>query len=579
MNLNIQQVPFSAPSTYLCISDIVHSVWGGRAAHEGLYLRTARAGHHSKGGMLARIQPLCNGAATEFTYAASVGEVRLKAPCGGGIRISMDRSGQVRFKGDGLGMELAFEPHVFDEFLSYADDAWYIAAFSYESKLMIRRLAGRCAIRDSGIEAASEPKYITMSGEEWELSIGEFTKVYRPAASWDTFAECAAHTAEGFEAYAAKAVNGVPARYIEAARQAAYVNYTSQVGPEGLLKGSVMLMSKNWMNSVWTWDCQFNAVETAPYDPNAAWDNFASPFNRQDETGMLLDMISDHAWSDTYTKPPVHGWALSQLRKAGVLTPERRVWAYEHLLKMVNSWYNYMDWDHDGVCQYNHGNDSGWDNCTYFLCGAPIEGPELSAYLALCWNELAELAEEMGRCAEAEEHRRRAQRQIDDLIKHSWDGERFHVYQSGTHNEKTDCDSLLPFLPIILGDLLPEAVFHKLADGLKQEERFLTPFGLATERVNDKYYISDGYWRGPIWAPAMMFIIYGLAKGGETDFASDLAESFCANCAREGFAENFDATSGAGLRDRAYTWTSSVFLILAKNYVRAQRADGADMLP
>jgi putative isomerase len=33
--------------------------------------------------------------------------------------------------------------------------------------------------------------------------------------------------------------------------------------------------------------------------------------------------------------------------------------------------------------------------------------------------------------------------------------------------------------------------------------------------------------------------------------------------ARSGMAENFDAITGEGLRDPAYTWTSSVFLIFA----------------
>jgi len=32
---------------------------------------------------------------------------------------------------------------------------------------------------------------------------------------------------------------------------------------------------------------------------------------------------------------------------------------------------------------------------------------------------------------------------------------------------------------------------------------------------------------------------------------------------RSGFAENFDALTGDGLRDRAYTWTASVYLLLA----------------
>lgn len=57
MKIDIAQVPFSAPSTYLCVSDIKAAVWGKRAQTEGLYLRTARAGHHAHGGMLARIRP------------------------------------------------------------------------------------------------------------------------------------------------------------------------------------------------------------------------------------------------------------------------------------------------------------------------------------------------------------------------------------------------------------------------------------------------------------------------------------------------------------------------------------------
>ncbi len=34
-----------------------------------------------------------------------------------------------------------------------------------------------------------------------------------------------------------------------------------------------------------------------------------------------------------------------------------------------------------------------------------------------------------------------------------------------------------------------------------------------------------------------------------------------------GFAENFDARTGAGLRDRAYTWTAAVYLTLAREHV------------
>ena len=38
-------------------------------------------------------------------------------------------------------------------------------------------------------------------------------------------------------------------------------------------------------------------------------------------------------------------------------------------------------------------------------------------------------------------------------------------------------------------------------------------------------------------------------------------------CEQSGFAENFDALTGAALRDRAYTWTASVYLLLARQHV------------
>ena len=43
-------------------------------------------------------------------------------------------------------------------------------------------------------------------------------------------------------------------------------------------------------------------------------------------------------------------------------------------------------------------------------------------------------------------------------------------------------------------------------------------------------------------------------------------------CEGSGFAENFDALTGEGLRDRAYTWTASAYLLLAQ--AAAERGRG-----
>lgn len=104
---------------------------------------------------------------------------------------------------------------------------------------------------------------------------------------------------------------------------------------------------------------------------------------------------------------------------------------------------------------------------------------------------------------------------------------------------------------------------------LNQKYKFLTPYGFATESPNSASYDSDGYWLGPIWAPSTILILDGLAACGEETFAYEVAERFCDLVTENGFAENFNALTGTGLRDLAYTWTPSVFLTLAHDYAEA----------
>ena len=59
-------------------------------------------------------------------------------------------------------------------------------------------------------------------------------------------------------------------------------------------------------------------------------------------------------------------------------------------------------------------------------------------------------------------------------------------------------------------------------------------------------------------------LVDGLRKAGEPELAEIVREKFLILCETHGFAENFDALTGEGLRDRAYTWTAACYLILAR---------------
>ena len=100
---------------------------------------------------------------------------------------------------------------------------------------------------------------------------------------------------------------------------------------------------------------------------------------------------------------------------------------------------------------------------------------------------------------------------------------------------------------------------------------FLTPFGFATESPASPMYRSDGYWRGPIWAPSTLMLIDGLIRCGEQGLAREVSERFVAMTEKSGFAENYNALTGEGLRDRAYTWTASTAMILVREILSMNR--------
>jgi glycogen debranching enzyme len=119
------------------------------------------------------------------------------------------------------------------------------------------------------------------------------------------------------------------------------------------------------------------------------------------------------------------------------------------------------------------------------------------------------------------------------------------------------------FVPLVLGARLPENVRTRLVEGLKEEGRFLCSFGLTTESLRSPFHEPDGYWSGPVWGPAVTLVVDGLVRCGENEFARDIAQRYCDNMVRNGTAENFNSLTGAGQNDRAYTWSTSAFLLLS----------------
>jgi len=324
-----------------------------------------------------------------------------------------------------------------------------------------------------------------------------------------------------------------------------------------------MLMSKDLMNRVWSWDHCFNALALARQDMALAWDQFMLFFDHQDAQGALPDFLADSLCSFSFCKPPIHGWTLGQLMQLdGNLPNDRLREIYTPLAHWTDWWFAYRCDAGDLIPKYFHGNDSGWDNGSITVEGLPVQSPDLCAYLVLQMDVLAELATRLGKHDESSTWKRRADDLLSRMLAHLWTGERFVPRHALTCASRSG-DSALMLVPLILGKRLPLEV----RDGLVKEiRRFMTDHGIPSEHPQSPYFVADGYWSGAIWAPYTYQIVNGLLACGERELALDISRKFCEMANRSGMAENFNPLTGEGLKDSAYTWTASVFLLLG-NFV------------
>jgi len=328
----------------------------------------------------------------------------------------------------------------------------------------------------------------------------------------------------------------------------------------------MMLMSKKIMCSVWSWDHCFNALTMAHVDKKTALNQFYAPFVHQRPSGILPDSWNPITGpSLSVTKPPIHGWCFSKLMKMFDFDRETLEKTYIYLEKWTNFWFDYRVYHGDGIPAYPQGCDSGWDNSTLFDTGFYNETPDLPAFLILQMRTLAEISEKLGNNGKKDEWIKRSEKLYELFINRFWNGERFSSF-NGLRERNDNPTSLLSLMPIVLGDLLEKDKMDKLVKILVSD--FLTDNGLATEAPTSSKYKSDGYWRGPIWAPSTYLLVDGLRRGGYEDLAKDIALRYCrmTDTVACGNYENFDAITGKGLCAPGYTWSASVYMLFRNEY-------------
>ncbi|MCX4598140.1 trehalase family glycosidase [Streptomyces sp. NBC_01549] len=571
---SVHDIPFSTRGSWFGISPVVAE----KTYAEDLHLVSHQNGMHAVLCLVPLDMATGDRAATSPHATPS-----LLSWTGGEGRIDLayESPDTVRLRGDGLGLHIGASATALTPFSGtyfYREPGTGAHVFtSYETgrRYRVTVLSGTLAEASGTQTLGSAVRGVTIgaeAGAAWEVAVEEYETARRPYASSTPFGQVvdAAHSA--FSSFA-DTIAPWRSSSTPAAELAAYVLWSATVRPQGFVTRPAVLMSKHWMDKVWSWDHCFNALALASGSPGLALDQFSLPFDHQDETGALPDSVAHSEILYNFVKPPIHGWALRHLRRRlpDPFGEAELTETYDRLARWTDFWLTMRRAPGATLPHYQHGNDSGWDNATTFDPERVIVSADLAAFLVLQLRELAGLANELGLPADARKWTRVADATQAALLDELWTGDRF-VARSAHGGATWTSSSLLDLMPVVLGEHLPQSIGDALADRI---ESHLTAYGLATELPTSPHYLDDGYWRGPIWAPSTVLIEDGLRRAGHDRLADEISTRFRALCETSGFAENFDALTGVGLRDRAYTWTAAGYLLLAEAH-ELRRAETAE---
>ncbi|MGB9422170.1 MAG: trehalase family glycosidase [Candidatus Acidiferrum sp.] len=603
---DIHKVPFSRYGSYLTFQHVKGSAH--IAPPDGLFLRTVHGfvPEHE----MFRVELVQDGKAVPFEEIPTPLLLTLKS-ASGSAEIYFESANRIRFRANGVALRFAtaFLPDTTTSTYALPVDRPNASAHvwdynsGYEEDILLRFtcLQGSLAVENPWNGMKSDNVSFTFGegpGSASEGAIEEFGSSYHadgPARyTWPDYLYKAKlekfpgatplppAPEESFDAGLSRVrgeyrswlvgLPSVPEKYQQVADVAAYADWSAVVEPRGYFTRPAMLMSKATMLNLWSWDNCFNTMALADAHPDLAWDQFLWVFDSANADGISPDFENDRGQEWNFTKVPMQGFTLAYLARnsPGFYNDKTRLASFYQQLGRRTEWFiHFRDWDHDGLPQYNHGYDSGWDNATVFLPLPPVESPDLAAFTILQLEALSHIATSLGKPEESQHWQSQADVMLKNMLDKMWRGDHFVALHNGDH-QVVESQSLILFLPLVLGKQLPEGIRNTLIQRLKREGDFLSNYGLASESLRSRYYQRDGYWLGPMWAPSTMLLVEAIDEDGEHAFADDLRQRYLNAVLKSGFAENFDPVTGEGFRDPTYTWSSSVFLIFAHELDKEQ---------
>ncbi|MBI5200779.1 MAG: hypothetical protein HY925_04250 [Elusimicrobia bacterium] len=277
------------------------------------------------------------------------------------------------------------------------------------------------------------------------------------------------------------------------------------------------------------WDSAFIAEVWRKWDPSVAQDVLLSVLRNQKGDGRVPQVVSILGTSDI-SNPPLLSWSAARVARDskdfffvdGVYEP----------LKRFHEWFQANRRHPGGLYFWKHPYESGLDNSPRFASRdekrfddtTKLASPDLSAYMVLDAESLAELADLLDKRDEARAFREEAAALRALIEAGLWDEEAgFYFDRNVDTGEFVKVRAISGLVPLVAGVPSPERA-QRLRDFIVDPAGFHTATPFPSVARSDPAFEKD-CWRGPVWVNMAYLAMLGLERYGYGDDAKSLGRA------------------------------------------------------
>lgn len=284
---------------------------------------------------------------------------------------------------------------------------------------------------------------------------------------------------------------------------------------------------------VYLWDSAFIALIWQHWDRQVAADILRSVIDLRDGA-RLQHVVTDFVKSD-YTQPPLIAWAAARIIRG--MEPAEKLEFLDLIYQPLCDYHEWLQMNRrlpNGLYFWEHPYESGKENAPRFSNRDEsvlrdtrnIAAPDLSAYVILQCEALAEFAGIRGENDRAAEYVARAselRERIDAELWHS--GESSYFDRENDTGEYILSNTIASLMPLAAG--VPDAGrARKMLTQIMSPTGYGSPIPFPSTAIQNPDFAKD-MWRGPVWINTAYLVLNGLWRNGFLREGAELAWRLC----------------------------------------------------